>query len=110
MACELSADPRLTFLALEARARFVVTDSGGVQEETSALGTPCFTLRDTTERPVTITQGTNTLLGADPKRIAEIPDLLGSGGEGAPIPLWDGAAGPRAAMAILQFLSGYTTR
>ena len=54
----------------------MLTDSGGVQEETSALGVPCFTLRDTTERPVTIELGTNTLLGLEPERIADIPSLL----------------------------------
>ena len=63
----------LEFLGLEAAARFVLTDSGGVQEETSALGVRCFTLRATTERPITIELGTNTLLGLEPERIAEIP-------------------------------------
>ena len=66
----------LAFLGLEAEARFVLTDSGGVQEETSALGVRCFTLRDSTERPVTVELGTNTVLGARPDRIAEIPSLL----------------------------------
>jgi UDP-N-acetylglucosamine 2-epimerase (non-hydrolysing) len=96
--------PYLTFLGLEARARYVVTDSGGVQEETSVLGVPCFTLRDTTERPVTIERGTNTLLGAAPERLAEIPSLLGEAPRGASIPLWDGQAGPRAAEAIAEFI------
>ena len=54
----------------------MLTDSGGIQEETTYLGVPCFTLRDNTERPVTVRAGTNTLLGLDPERIAEIPDLL----------------------------------
>src|SRR3954454_15767932 len=66
----------LDFLSLEADAAAVLTDSGGIQEETSYLGVPCFTLRDNTERPVTIRAGTNTLLGLDPARIAEIPALL----------------------------------
>ena len=57
----------------KSEAAFVLTDSGGVQEETSALGVPCFTLRDSTERPVTVELGTNTLLGPSPTRIAEIP-------------------------------------
>ena len=70
----------LAFLGLEAEARLVLTDSGGVQEETSALGVPCFTLRDGTERPVTVELGTNTVLGARPERIAEIPGLLGATG------------------------------
>ena len=65
-----------TSSALEADAGAVLTDSGGIQEETTYLGVPCFTLRDNTERPVTISAGTNTLLGLDPARIAEIPALL----------------------------------
>jgi UDP-N-acetylglucosamine 2-epimerase (non-hydrolysing) len=95
----------LEFLGLESGARFVLTDSGGVQEETSALGVPCFTLRDTTERPVTIELGTNTLLGLDPDRIADIPTLLGVPRDQHEIPLWDGNAGERAAAAIEQFLA-----
>lgn len=92
----------LDFLGLEAGARAVLTDSGGVQEETSALGVRCFTLRATTERPVTVELGTNTVLGAAPERIADIPRLLRIPKPGSPIPLWDGAAGPRAAAAILE--------
>ena len=65
-----------TFLSLELGAAAVATDSGGVQEETTALGVPCFTLRDNTERPVTVTDGTNVVLGLDPSRLAEIPSLL----------------------------------
>ena len=92
----------LDFLGLEAEAGFVLTDSGGVQEETSALGVRCFTLRDGTERPVTVELGTNTVLGVEPTRIAEIPALLASPREARPIPLWDGAAGRRAAAALLE--------
>src|SRR5262249_52161465 len=66
----------LDFLSLEADAGAVLTDSGGIQEETTYLGIPCFTLRDNTERPVTIRAGTNTLLGLDPARITDIPGLL----------------------------------
>ena len=66
----------LDFLSLEADAAAVLTDSGGIQEETTYLGVPCFTLRDNTERPVTVRAGTNTLLGLAPERIAEIPALL----------------------------------
>jgi UDP-N-acetylglucosamine 2-epimerase (non-hydrolysing) len=66
----------LDFLSLERDAGAVLTDSGGIQEETTYLGVPCFTLRDNTERPVTIRAGTNTLLGLDPARIAEIPKML----------------------------------
>ena len=70
----------LDFLSLEADAAAVLTDSGGVQEETTYLGVPCFTLRDNTERPVTIRAGTNTLLGLDPARIADILAALASTG------------------------------
>jgi UDP-N-acetylglucosamine 2-epimerase (non-hydrolysing) len=94
------------FLGLEAEARFVLTDSGGVQEETSALGVRCFTLRDTTERPVTVELGTNTVLGVDPDRITEIPALLAVGRKAREIPYWDGAAGRRAAAAVLEVFSG----
>jgi UDP-N-acetylglucosamine 2-epimerase (non-hydrolysing) len=90
------------FLGLQAEARFVLTDSGGVQEETSALGVRCFTLRDTTERPVTVELGTNTVLGVDPDRIADIPALLAVERDPREIPLWDGAAGRRAAEALLE--------
>lgn len=96
----------LAFLGLEARARLVLTDSGGVQEETSALGVPCFTLRSTTERPVTVELGTNTMLGAAPERIGEIPQLLAVAAPARQIPLWDGHAGERAAAVLLHFLEG----
>jgi UDP-N-acetylglucosamine 2-epimerase (non-hydrolysing) len=95
----------LDFLGLEAAAAFVLTDSGGVQEETSALGVRCFTLRDTTERPITVDMGTNTILGADPGRIASIPDLLAAPHSARPIPLWDGRAGVRAADVIDALLA-----
>jgi UDP-N-acetylglucosamine 2-epimerase (non-hydrolysing) len=95
----------LEFLGLESAARFALTDSGGVQEETSALGVPCFTLRDTTERPITLELGTNTLLGLEPARIADIPALLETSRAAQEIPLWDGRAGERAAAVISQFLA-----
>ncbi|MDX6424260.1 MAG: hypothetical protein QOI67_1731 [Gaiellaceae bacterium] len=95
----------VAFLGLEAEARFVLTDSGGVQEETTALGVRCFTLRDSTERPITVEQGTNLLLGADPDRIADIPTLLETPVSTEPIPLWDGSAGLRAARVIAGFLA-----
>jgi UDP-N-acetylglucosamine 2-epimerase (non-hydrolysing) len=94
----------LAFLGLQAEARFVLTDSGGVQEETSALGVQCFTLRDTTERPITVELGTNTVLGARPERIAEIPGLLRTPKAAQPLPLWDGRAGERAAAVLHAFL------
>lgn len=97
--------PYSAFLSLELGAAAVITDSGGVQEETTALGVRCFTLRTTTERPVTIELGTNTLLGLDPERLLEIPALLALPHELRLPPLWDGAAGIRAAEAVLAFLS-----
>jgi UDP-N-acetylglucosamine 2-epimerase (non-hydrolysing) len=69
----------LEFLGLQQHARLVITDSGGIQEETTYLGIPCLTMRDTTERPVTVTLGTNELLGRDTERLkvrAREPDLL----------------------------------
>lgn len=94
------------FLALESKAAFVITDSGGIQEETSALGVPCFTLRETTERPITVDLGTNTILGLDPDAIRSIPELV-QAHDPIPtaIPLWDGQAGPRAAAVIREFLA-----
>ena len=94
----------LAFLGLMSEARAVVTDSGGVQEETSVLGVPCFTLRENTERPVTVEVGTNTLLGAAPERLSDVAGLLERPKHGGPIPLWDGAAGERAAEAIVRYL------
>ena len=95
----------LPFLSLEAEAAAVVTDSGGIQEETTALGVRCFTLRANTERPVTVTEGTNTVLGLDPARIAEIPALLAEKRSGSLPEGWDGHAGERAAAAIEGALS-----
>jgi UDP-N-acetylglucosamine 2-epimerase (non-hydrolysing) len=95
------------FIGLEAEARLVVTDSGGVQEETSVLGTPCLTYRTSTERPVTIELGTNELIGVDPQALREAAErVLGDSIPADPptIPLWDGRAGPRAAAAIESFL------
>ena len=95
----------IDFLALESRASGVITDSGGVQEETTFLGVPCFTLRENTERPVTLTRGTNRLLGLRIDALRQIPRLLGS----APSPLrpppgWDGRAGERVAGVIADAL------
>jgi UDP-N-acetylglucosamine 2-epimerase (non-hydrolysing) len=85
------------FLSLEADAAAVLTDSGGIQEETTYLGVPCFTLRANTERPVTVRDGTNTVLGLDPTRITEIPALLGArrGERPEPPQKWDGHAAER---------------
>ena len=92
----------LDFLSLETDAGALLTDSGGIQEETTYLGVPCFTLRDNTERPVTVRAGTNTLLGLAPRRITEIPELLAARGPGRPRPpeLWDGAAAERLVDAL----------
>jgi UDP-N-acetylglucosamine 2-epimerase (non-hydrolysing) len=90
----------LDFLSLQGDAGAVLTDSGGIQEESTYLGVPCFTLRDNTERPITVEQGTNTLLGLDPARIAALPDLLDGARRPQPPPLWDGRAAGRAAEAV----------
>jgi UDP-N-acetylglucosamine 2-epimerase (non-hydrolysing) len=89
----------LDFLSLLADAGAVLTDSGGIQEETTYLGIPCFTLRANTERPITITEGTNTLLGLDPAAIAQIPQALAQrpAKRPDPPPLWDGQASQRIA-------------
>jgi UDP-N-acetylglucosamine 2-epimerase (non-hydrolysing) len=94
----------LEFLSLEADAAGVLTDSGGVQEETTSLGVPCFTLRDNTERPVTVTAGTNTVLGLDPDGIRGVLPALATADpptSGRP-PFWDG----RAAERIADVLAG----
>jgi UDP-N-acetylglucosamine 2-epimerase (non-hydrolysing) len=92
------------FLSLEADAAAVLTDSGGVQEETTYLGVRCFTLRDNTERPVTVRCGTNTLLGLAPQRIPEILELLAEPRSVASEPpvMWDG----RAAERLVDVLEG----
>jgi UDP-N-acetylglucosamine 2-epimerase (non-hydrolysing) len=92
----------LEFLSLEADAAAVLTDSGGIQEETTYLGIPCFTLRANTERPVTVRAGTNTVLGLDPAAITEIPERLAGDARERPDapPLWDGRASERVADAI----------
>jgi UDP-N-acetylglucosamine 2-epimerase (non-hydrolysing) len=98
--------PYRQFLSLEARAAAVVTDSGGIQEETTALRVPCFTLRKNTERHITSELGTNTLLGLEPERLRELPTLLATPKQGQIPPLWDGEAGGRAAEAIERLLVG----
>ena len=83
-----------------------MTDSGGIQEETTALRVPCFTLRKNTERRITSELGTNTLLGLEPERLRELPALLADPKHGQIPPLWDGQAGQRAAEAIEGLLLG----
>jgi len=93
----------LDFVAVQAGARLVLTDSGGVQEETTALGVPCLTMRDTTERPVTVTEGTNTLVGRDPARIvSEALRAIADGVSPRCPPLWDGRAGERIADVLVD--------
>jgi len=100
--------PYRQFLSLEAKAAAVVTDSGGIQEETTVLRIPCFTLRENTERPITIELGTNTLLGLEPERLRELPALLAKPKHGEIPPLWDGHAGERAAEEIERLVVGVT--
>ena len=92
----------LDFLRLMADAKIVLTDSGGVQEETTALGTPCFTLRDSTERPITVTHGTNTMVGADREVILrEVMATLDGNPKAGNVPdLWDGKASERIANVL----------
>lgn len=93
----------LEFLHLMEHAAVVVTDSGGIQEETTFLGTPCLTVRDSTERPVTVTHGTNELMPLDAARVgARVREILADGREpGRVPPLWDGAAAERVADILL---------
>ena len=103
------AEPQgyLDFLRLMSDAKLVLTDSGGLQEETTALGVPCLTLRENTERPVTISQGTNELVGTDPHAIrAKAREVLDGGGKGGRIPeLWDGLAAVRIVDVLVRDLS-----
>lgn len=97
----------LQMLGLMRRARMVLTDSGGMQEETTALGIPCLTLRDSTERPITVDEGTNTMVGPDPERIRSVSrEVLETGGKAGRIPeLWDGHAAQRIAAILTEWLS-----
>ncbi len=98
----------LDFVALMSRARLVLTDSGGVQEETTALGVPCLTLRDSTERPVTLSHGTNRVIGSDPDRLVEVAlqTLHHPPRPNGLPPLWDG----KAAKRIVQVLADHRRR
>jgi UDP-N-acetylglucosamine 2-epimerase (non-hydrolysing) len=96
----------LDFIALQASARMVLTDSGGVQEETTALGVTCLTLRDTTERPITVERGTNILVGRDPERIVTVAtEVLRNPPAKPGSQLWDGRAGQRIAQRLVDRLS-----
>lgn len=95
----------LDFVGLMSASLLVLTDSGGVQEETSVLGVPCLTLRDNTERPITCELGTNHLVGTNPEAIVDAGRaVLSSPPEGGSIPLWDGRAGERVAEVLLADL------
>jgi UDP-N-acetylglucosamine 2-epimerase (non-hydrolysing) len=94
----------LEFLALQRDAQVVVTDSGGIQEETTYLGVPCLTVRENTERPVTVELGTNILVGRNMERLKSEAEkiLCGNAKTGAIPPLWDGKAGERVAAVVLS--------
>jgi UDP-N-acetylglucosamine 2-epimerase (non-hydrolysing) len=96
----------LEMLGLMQAARLVMTDSGGIQEETTALGIPCITLRENTERPITVEEGTNVVVGTDPKRIlAAVDDVLRTGGKAGRVPeLWDGRASQRIAAVLREWM------
>jgi len=96
----------LDFIKLMTYSAVVLTDSGGIQEETTALGIPCLTIRENTERPITVTVGTNRLVGTDPARIvSEANDVLRNGVTGASVPeRWDGQAAARIAQVIARFI------
>lgn len=93
----------LELLGLMQQAKIVLTDSGGIQEETTALGVPCITMRENTERPITVTDGTNTIVGINTQKVeAAVADVLQSGGKTGRIPeYWDGRAAERI-IAVLE--------
>ncbi|MFN8897598.1 MAG: UDP-N-acetyl glucosamine 2-epimerase, partial [Pseudomonadota bacterium] len=99
--------PYLEFNWLVRNAKGVITDSGGVTEETTVMGVPCVTLRDTTERPETVTVGTNELIGTDPAALAPALDRLFAGQwkKGTIPELWDGRTGERIALALERLLA-----
>lgn len=92
----------LELLGVMSKARLVLTDSGGIQEETTALGVPCVTLRENTERPITVTEGTNTIVGTDVEKIhAAVAEIIDSGGKAGCVPeLWDGHAAERIVVVL----------
>jgi UDP-N-acetylglucosamine 2-epimerase (non-hydrolysing) len=95
----------LDFLNLSSSARLVLTDSGGIQEETTALGIPCLTLRENTERPITVEMGTNVIVGTDTTRIITAANATLNGSAKKPLeqpPLWDGHTSERILDALEQ--------
>lgn len=97
----------IDFLSLTAHARIILSDSGGLQEESTALGIPCLTLRENTERPVTITHGTNRLVGTQTANIIAGFEAAMTAGQAPPRrpPLWDGQTAGRVAAVLQQFLA-----
>ncbi len=97
----------LDFLALMKYAKAVITDSGGLQEETTALGIPCITIRENTERPITVEQGTNTIVGNSKENIIRgWKNIVKTGGKKGRIPeMWDGKTSQRIADEIIQYLN-----
>ncbi|MFT6891740.1 MAG: UDP-N-acetylglucosamine 2-epimerase (non-hydrolyzing) [Halioglobus sp.] len=104
----ISPQGYLDMLGLMRDAKIVLTDSGGIQEETTALGVPCITLRENTERPITVDQGTNTVVGTDTVKImSSYRDVMDTGGKAGKMPeLWDGKAAERIVDTISQWLTG----
>jgi UDP-N-acetylglucosamine 2-epimerase (non-hydrolysing) len=116
LAANIAADPAqilvvdplgyLDFMKLMSGAQVVLTDSGGIQEETTVLGVPCITLRNNTERPVTITEGTNRLAGTDPAAVSEAFRALRREGRKGRVPaLWDGQAAERIVRILRDLFS-----
>ncbi|MET0012462.1 MAG: UDP-N-acetylglucosamine 2-epimerase (non-hydrolyzing) [Sedimenticola sp.] len=101
----------LEMLGMMKGANVVLTDSGGIQEETTSLGVPCVTLRENTERPITVDQGTNTIVGTDAHAIkTAVEDILSTGGKAGRVPeLWDGRAAERIADTIFHWADGQLT-
>ena len=95
--------PYVDFLGLQSRATVVITDSGGIQEETTYLGVACLTVRENTERPITVSLGTNVLVGRDREKLRiELSRVLGGRAKkGTVPPLWDGQAGERIAEILV---------
>jgi UDP-N-acetylglucosamine 2-epimerase (non-hydrolysing) len=96
--------PYVEFLALQTRASVVITDSGGIQEETTYLGVPCLTMRNNTERPITVEMGTNVIVGQDKGKLqSELMKIVdGKAKRGSIPPLWDGHAGERIAHVLRE--------
>ena len=99
--------PVVNAVTMAANAALIISDSGGIQEETTALAVPCLTMRENTERPITVEQGTNTLVGRDHARVlAAVDDIVATGGKRGRVPeLWDGHAAERIAADLEHWLA-----